>query len=481
MARPITAPIFNIIDSLRNSNFTLEIVDKNEYTNSKTPISVRCKQCGHTQESRPDNLIQYIKNNTPGCHQCAEKSRRKNRILSIDTIKERIKRVHNDKYQYPYLTDEYKNSSSIITIICSHHGEFKQSITSHTVQKYGCQKCGYNSTRLSLEQILKDFRTKHHDYYDYSKVTYDETMNVQSKVIIICPTHGEFEQAVMSHKAGKGCSSCASSNGGVSFKALSWLDHIAELESIEIQHAANVGEYNIPGTKYRVDGFCKETNTVYEFHGDLFHGNIKRFDASIKNNPFRKETVGELYQLTIEREEEIRNLGYNLVTIWESDFDTLDIPVKRYDIQTFRRTGRLDDLPLLMIDLLDDEFISTEHKHRWKCKICNKEFKRNLNKARIAYRETGRIGCSVECSNKFKGKSKTPSEDRLFKLWDEANAKGFNIFRTNGNEYRGMNGKLEVECKGCNSNLLLRPVSIERAILNRKSGCRSSSCFGVSW
>jgi len=37
-------------------------------------------------------------------------------------------------------------------------------------------------------------------------------------------------------------------------------------------------------------------------------------------NAINKKTFGELYKQTIEREEILKKLGYNLITIWESDF-----------------------------------------------------------------------------------------------------------------------------------------------------------------
>lgn len=470
---------FDKIKNLKNSNFSMYVVDESEYVNSRTPITVKCKVCGNTQKSQPNNLIQYIKINSTGCRKCSIRKNAENRFLDVSEIINRINIIHGNTYTYPYINEEYSGMNNLITIVCDNHGPFKATVSSHINQQTGCKKCGYNTRRHSLKQVIDAFKKKHHDHYDYSKVVYDESTNVNSKVTIICPTHGEFEQSVASHKKGQGCPSCASNNGGVSFKALTWLEHIATTTGIHIQHAANGGEYKIPNTNYRVDGFCKETNTVYEFHGDLFHGNIHKFDQKNHNNPFRKETVGELYQLTIAREVDIRNLGYNLVTIWESEYDALNLPLQRFDVATFKRRKSLDDLETLQIELMDSEFISTEHKHTWKCKICNTTFSRNLNKARIAYRETGRVGCSVECSSQYKGISVRASEDRLFDLWDEANRKGFNLFRKNGNEYKGMNGPLSVECKGCGSSLMIRPVSVERAIKNRKSGCRM--CFGKSW
>ena len=41
--------------------------------------------------------------------------------------------------------------------------------------------------------------------YDYSKVKY---INLKTKVIIICPEHGEFKQTPSSHLNGQGCPEC---------------------------------------------------------------------------------------------------------------------------------------------------------------------------------------------------------------------------------------------------------------------------------
>ena len=43
-------------------------------------------------------------------------------------------------------------------------------------------------------------------------------------------------------------------------------DHRRHGEEIFIQHALNGGEYHVPGTHYKVDGFSKTTKTAYEYH-----------------------------------------------------------------------------------------------------------------------------------------------------------------------------------------------------------------------
>ncbi|MGZ8924458.1 MAG: DUF7487 domain-containing protein [Nitrososphaeraceae archaeon] len=104
-----------------------------------------------------------------------------------------------------------------------------------------------------------------------------------------------------------------------SVKQIQWLNLIAEKEGFYIQHAGNIGEYKIPGTRYRADGYCLDTNTIYEFHGDYWHGNPKRYNPD-RLNVVAKKSMNELYQKTIKKENKIRELGYNLIVMWESDF-----------------------------------------------------------------------------------------------------------------------------------------------------------------
>jgi len=109
---------------------------------------------------------------------------------------------------------------------------------------------------------------------------------------------------------------------GYSMKCIQWLESIMQQEQIFIQHAGNIGEYHIPGTRFKVDGYCGETNTCYEFHGDIFHGNPDLFEDTDTPNFYNKEiTAKELYTKTKERETRIKELGYNLVVMWENDFN----------------------------------------------------------------------------------------------------------------------------------------------------------------
>lgn len=59
--------------------------------------------------------------------------------------------------------------------------------------------------KLTTEEFIKKAKAIHDDKYDYSLVEY---INSQTKVKIICPEHGEFEQKPNNHLNGGGCKTC---------------------------------------------------------------------------------------------------------------------------------------------------------------------------------------------------------------------------------------------------------------------------------
>jgi len=230
--------------------------------------------------------------------------------------------IHGDRYDYS-LVELNNAGSSKVLIICKIHGEFKQKIGNHA-KGYNCPKCIGNQKSNTNEFIEKAIKI-HNNKYDYSLVKY---IDVHTKIFIICKTHGTFKQSPNSHLNGQRCPLCSS--GRYSKMAIEWLNHISEEENIYIQHAENIGEYKIietiidnnKKTGVSADGYCKETNTIYEFLGDFWHGNPEVYLAE-DTNPKTKKLYGESYQETMDRLELIKSLGYNVVYIWESDWNKI--------------------------------------------------------------------------------------------------------------------------------------------------------------
>ena len=107
-------------------------------------------------------------------------------------------------------------------------------------------------------------------------------------------------------------------NEAYSQKSISWLNYLSEKHNIKIQHALNGGEYEINDMK--VDGYCEETNTVYEFQGCFWHGCTKCYTGD-KINPKNKLDMATLQKYTLEKNRKIYDAGYNLVEIYECELD----------------------------------------------------------------------------------------------------------------------------------------------------------------
>ena len=92
--------------------------------------------------------------------------------------------------------------------------------------------------------------------------------------------------------------------------SIQWLNWQSSVDNVYIQHAMNGGEHFIPRVG-KVDGFCKTTNTVYEFQGCFWHGCTKCYTAD-KINPMAQKDMAELQRATVLKNEKITSLGYNL-------------------------------------------------------------------------------------------------------------------------------------------------------------------------
>jgi hypothetical protein len=285
------------------------------YVNSSTKITIIC-EANHVFEQTPHNHL-----TGKGCFKCSGRYKKTTDEFIIEA---------NNKFlcRFDYSLVDYKNNHTEIKIICKDHGQFVMTGKSHLKSKNGCVLCGIKVIKEKRTSCTEEFIKKainiFGNVYDYNAVEY---INSTSKIKIICKDHGEFIIKAACHLHNKrGCPKCVFKKQ-YSKSSINWLNFISKLYNIEIQHGENIGEFRIPNTTKRADGYCKENNTIYEFHGDYWHGNPKKFIHS-EINKISKCTFGELYQRTLDREQQIRDLGYNLITIWENDWKKLNRCVK---------------------------------------------------------------------------------------------------------------------------------------------------------
>jgi len=244
---------------------------------------------------------------TPAGHLCG-KGRRHcygNARKTTEQFIEDARKAHGNLYDYSKTT--YIDSKEPVTIICSVHGEFKQNPADHIYGK-GCKWCAGNVLKTK-DDFIKDAIMIHGNSYDYSKTCY---INSSKDVEIICPIHGSFFQSPNCHLRGNGCKKCNS--GGISPISQRWLD---SFNNPNIRR--DIDGFFINGRYYIPDGYDPTTNTVYEFFGDYWHGNLV-VHAAEGINVHNKKTFGQLYQETIDRINTLQDYGFNVVYIWEHDF-----------------------------------------------------------------------------------------------------------------------------------------------------------------
>lgn len=157
-----------------------------------------------------------------------------------------------------------------------------------------------------MSEFIEEANKYHNGKYDYSNTIYQ---NSTSKVSITCYKHGVFRQLPRNHLYGHGCPRC---QHNISKGETEWLDSL-DVEARQIK-------INLVNGKYIVaDGYDHLTNTVYEFNGDYYHGNPNKYSPA-EINPTNHKTFGELYDKTLLKEKSIRDAGYNLIVMWESDW-----------------------------------------------------------------------------------------------------------------------------------------------------------------
>ena len=100
----------------------------------------------------------------------------------------------------------------------------------------------------------------HSNKYDYSKVEY---VNTQTKVMIICPIHGVFEQIPSSHLKGYGCRKCSNGNSISSYEY-----ELLNFISISKDNVIMNTSPDFFPNKQHLDIYIPDLKLAFEFNGD---------------------------------------------------------------------------------------------------------------------------------------------------------------------------------------------------------------------
>jgi len=149
-------------------------------------------------------VFQHIKGKKKpvGCVLCD----RENKLLKGSDIKKIIE--ENYDYDLSLIDDEARfRVTDKVKIICPKHGVVTKQVRHLVNEKEGCPRCAkQRDCKYSVQDFIELAKSIHRNKYDYSLIKEIET--VTSKVPIICPIHGKFNQEVRKHLEGQECRKC---------------------------------------------------------------------------------------------------------------------------------------------------------------------------------------------------------------------------------------------------------------------------------
>ena len=169
---------------IHNSKYIYENIN---FINVNNKITITCPEHGPFEQ----NPIKHL--DGQGCPKCAPNFKGTTKSFIIKAVK-----IHGKNYNYNKVI--YISNHKNVVITCPIHGDFEQAPANHTHKSnpQGCPKCS-GRYPLNTDEFILRANEKHDFYYDYSKVEYE---NMTSKVKIICPFHGIFEQLPNHHLNG---------------------------------------------------------------------------------------------------------------------------------------------------------------------------------------------------------------------------------------------------------------------------------------
>lgn len=240
---------------------------KTEYVNAKTKVKIICLKHG-VFEQEPESHLQGC-----GCRQCVSEGQSKSQAFTTEQFIEQAKTKYGNKYDYSQV--EYINNHTKVKIRCIEHDYvFEQIPTNHLHGNCGCKKCiseKRSKCKISnTDEFIQKAIAKHGNKYDYSEIEYK---NNHTKVKIICPIHGEFEQTPNNHLSGKGCGKCARIHGFKTRKNNGTLNTSQSEEDL----------YKLLVDKFGVDNVIRQFRDKirYPFNCDFY---IKSLDLFIELN-----------------------------------------------------------------------------------------------------------------------------------------------------------------------------------------------------
>ena len=201
--------------------------------------------------------------------------------------------AHGDRYDYP-AWDAPRKSKDRVGVLCPVHGLFEQMVNSHVHGRCsGCRQCALEANWARMRMVHSDFVVRaaavHGGKYDYP---HNKLQNANTKIAIICPTHGEFLQEPASHLSGCGCPECGRGQR-IKTKRRSFDEFLAKARA---KHGDRFS-YPDPGPG-NFQGLRAKTRIVCPDHGEFLQGAAVHIRSPFSCPKCSAAHIGSLTRLT---------------------------------------------------------------------------------------------------------------------------------------------------------------------------------------
>ena len=289
-----------------------------EYKNTKTKVKIICLEHG-VFEQTPGNHM-----SGQGCPICGGSKK-----LTTNDFVMKSNIIHDNKYDYSLV--KYENSKTKVKIICPVHGVFEQTPNSH-LRGSGCALCQKTIKFLkSKENFIIVSKDIHDNKYDYSLVEYK---NSKTKVKIICPEHGIFEQVPESHIRGYGCLQC-SKEKTISKQEKEINDFITK------QGIETITSDRIILNGHEIDIYIPKLKIAIEYDGLYWHSEIykdKKYHIN-KTNECEKQGLQLIHIFEdewIHKKEIVKSRLLNILKLTKNKIGARKTLLKEIDVKTAR-------------------------------------------------------------------------------------------------------------------------------------------------
>ena len=89
--------------------------------------------------------------------------------LSINIVKQRIKKIFNRAFDFPHIDTEYKNTLSMVTMVCPIHGQQQKMIKALIYSKTGCVYCRRLKRTISMFMGKRFSNKEMISFYEFIK------------------------------------------------------------------------------------------------------------------------------------------------------------------------------------------------------------------------------------------------------------------------------------------------------------------------